>query len=69
MWYIYVCHSTYVTSSGPLDSYLYIRYCENSKSLDDNRGLARVRRCHLLISFQESLEGDCGGIECDGATF
>ena len=31
--------------------------------------MARVRRCHLLMSFQEGLEGDHGGIKCDGAIF
>ena len=32
-------------------------------------GRARVWRCHLLMSFQEGLEGDRGGIECDSAAF
>ena len=28
-----------------------------------------MRRCRLLMSFQEGLEGDLGGIECDGAAY
>ena len=42
---------------------------EYSKSLEGDRGRERVRRCRLLMSFQEGLEGDVVGIECDGAAF
>ena len=37
---------------------LYTRYCEYSKSLEDDRGRDRVRQCCLLTSCQKGLEGD-----------
>ena len=37
--------------------------------MEGDRGSARVRWCRLLMSFQEGLEGDLVGIECDGAAY
>ena len=39
---------------------LYTHYGESSQSLEGDCGRDRVRRCRILTSFQEGLEGERG---------
>ena len=39
------------------------------KAWKSDCGRDRVRRCRIVMSFQEGLEGDRGGIECNNAAF
>ena len=37
--------------------------------MEGDRGRDRVRRCCLLTSIREGMEGDHGRVECNGAAF